>query len=365
MNNIDKKILFIIGNGVYPHVVGGMEIFNYYLIRNIRHNIKINYLATKKYDFDNISFIRSFNIKPSKIMFPLQVLFCLLWHKFDKIVYSYSAAHWITWWLYAKITNLFKIPYIIVLHYGKRPPERHTKAYHYFFSSAEKVIAVSKDIKRNFDCKYGISCEIIPPLVPFEKCETDRISLRKKYNIPTDATAICMVGSIKGMKNPDTLLEAINIMGREKLEMFNLHVIYAGSGEMFDELKSKVVEYGLSGRVHFLGFVPKEKVNEVMGMSDIYLIASDFEGTSVSLLEAMYNGMPIIASNAPGIKETISPKECLMFPIKNAVIMEKVITTMLTDKDLRERLSNNAKVRYMNQYNYNNVTNAYLTILSH
>jgi glycosyltransferase involved in cell wall biosynthesis len=251
-----------------------------------------------------------------------------------------------------------------VIHYGKQPPKDHAEAYRRFFSSAENVIAVSADIKRNFDDKYGICCQIIPPLVPFEKSKIDKILLRKTYNIPFDATAICMVGSIKGMKNPDTILEAVNMIGKEEIEKYNLHIIYAGSGEMTEMLKHKADGYGLGERVHFLGFVPKEKVNEVMSLSDLYVIASDFEGTSVSLLEAMYNGIPVIASNAPGIKDTITPKECTMFPTRDAAVLKNAVLTMITDKPLCERLAENARQRYLNLYDYDNVISSYLSILN-
>ena len=364
MNN---KTLFVIGNGIYPKVVGGMEIFNYYLIQNICNKIEISYLATHRYDFDTIGklkFIKSFNIRPSKFIYPLQLMICLLLHRFDRIVYSYSSAHWVVWWAYAKIANLLKIPYIVIIHYGKKPPENKVWVYKYFFSSAEKVIAVSNSIKFNFDNKYGICCEVIPPLVPFEESKIKKEELRRIYHIPINAKVICMVGSVKRMKNPDTILKAINMMNEEELEKYNLHIVYAGSGEMIDQLKQLSRDYSLVKRVHFLGFVPKEKVNQVMKLSDIYIIASDFEGTSVSLLEAMYNGMLILASNAPGINETITQNECIMFPTKNAVALKDNIIAILNNSSLCGQLSNNAKTRYFKLYNFDYMINRYIEILT-
>ena len=361
---MNDKTLFVIGKGVYPHVVGGMEIFNYYLIRNISHKAEIACLATNKYDFDNIEHIRSFNLRPAKLLFPLQVFFCLLTHKFARIVYSYSSAHWFIWWSLAKMACLFKIPYIVVLHYGKKPPVDNIWAYRYFFASAEHVIAVSDDIKRNFDSQYGISCDVIPPLVPFEEANAGKDELRNKYHLPTDAAVICMVGSIKPMKNPDTLLDAVAKMDAVELSRLNPHIVYAGTGNMVAQLKQKAMEYDIDERVHFLGFVPKKDVNEVMKLSDIYVIASDFEGTSVSLLEAMYNGKMIIASDAPGIKDTINKGECLMFPTKDAVALKKAIVNMLDDHGLQKQLAANARLRYQKSYNYNNVISDYLTMLN-
>lgn len=361
---MSKKILFVIGNGVYPRKVGGMEIFNYYLLKNIREKINVFSFSVEKYNFCNVGYIKSFPIRPAKFLFPFQLFICLLFHKFDKIVYSYSSAHWVIWWLFEKIALLFKIPYVIVIHYGEKPHNDHINIFQHFFSSAKYVIAVSTDIKRNYDSKYNIHCKIIPPLVPFEKSIINKKSLREKYNIPFNASAICMVGSIKKMKNPDTIIDAINMMNKKEIEKYNPHIVYAGLGEMTDILKDKAKKYGLEDRIHFLGFVPKEKVCEVMNLSNLYLIASDFEGTSVSLLEAMYNGMPIIASLSSGIIDTITPNESLMFPTRDAFALKEAVITLLSNKQLSKQLSDSAKRKYHDLYNYDNIIKKYLSILN-
>lgn len=341
-----------------------MEIFNYYLIKSLSKDNCVTYIAVEKYDFDEPSFIRMFNLKPTKLFYPLQVFLCLLLgKKVDTIVYSYSSASWILWSLYCKIATTLNIPYIVVIHHGKEPPAEKFKCYKSFFSKARKVVAVSNDIKVNFDKKYGINCEVIYPLVPFEKALKTKNEIRNEYNIPITANVICMVGTIKKMKNPDTILEALSLMNNDELSVMNPYVVYAGKGDMIAELKEKADAYGLSERIKFLGFIPKEKVGEVMTMSDIYLIASDFEGTSVSLLEAMYNGMPIITSEAPGIKDTIGKKECLTFPVGNANKLKDSIILMLRNEMLRKSFSNNVEQHFSKEYSYYKMLEQYYKIL--
>lgn len=359
-----KNVFFPIGCGVYPKLVGGMEIFNYYLIKSLSKDICVSYMALEKYDFDGPDFIRMFNFKPTKLFYPLQVFIYLLFKKkIDAIVYSYSSACWILWDLYCKIATTLNIPYIIVIHHGKEPPTENFECYKKFFSKARKVVAVSNDIKANFDKKYGINCEVIYPLVPFEKTSMTKNDIRKKYNIPLTANVICMVGSLKKMKNPDTILEALSLMTEEELSMMNPYIVYAGKGNMMAELKEKADTYRLSERINFLGFIPKEKVGEVMTMSDIYLIASDFEGTSVSLLEAMYNGKPIIASEAPGIKDTIGKKECLIFPVGDSNKLKDTVVQMLGSEILRNEFSSYAEERFLREYSYDLMLKQYYKIL--
>ncbi len=361
-----KDIIFYIGDGTYPSKVGGMEIFNYYLIKSLSYKFPISYIATKKYDYEGPEYIKSLNLRPIRLFFPFLLLFLLLRNrtKYDKVVFSYSAAHWSIWYSCYLVTKLLKKPYITVIHYGKQPPIKKESLYKKFFQNAEHVIAVSKDIKKNFDSKYGINSTVIFPLVPFSLSTQSKEELRAKYQIPINANILCMVGSVKTMKNPDTVLEAVAMMNEYEKKAYRPFILYVGSGHMVEELKMKIQDLGLSNYVKFLGFVPKERVNEIMRLSDIYVIASDFEGTSVSLLEAMYNKMPIIASEVPGITDTISEHECRYFPLKNAASMKDAITDILSSGSLRERISEAAYKRYLREYKYDNMIANYVTILN-
>lgn len=361
MNNL----LFVLGDSTYPHQVGGMEIFNYFLIQNLKNTFKISYFARHDLTISGIHKIKCFKIRPTKYLFPLQFFLCLLFHpKIKKVLISYSAAHSVVWKLQTLICKILKRKYYVVIHYGDLPPEEDFKTYSNFFSSASAVVAVSQDIKRNYDRKFGIDCKVIFPLVPFNKAKESKNDLRIKYNIPLKANVVCMIGTLKGMKNPNTVVEALHSFSTEQLHSFSPHIVYAGGGPLIESLKSRVSMYGLSDYVTFMGNVPKEDVNQIYKLADIYLIASDFEGTSVSLLEAMYNRMPIIASRVPGIVNTIYEEECLMYSVKDNLQLKDCLIKLFDQPGLAEELSSKAFAHYLKEYNYENVVNAYKSILS-
>ena len=362
----DRKNILFITPTPYPHVTGGMEIFNYYLKNRLKENFNISYLAYKDSCIDGVKWKKLFSIRPIRYLIPFQTLFNLLLHPKTKMaVVSYSIGGWMLWYLYSWIHTLLRRDYIAVIHYGKSiATDGHNKRRH-FFKNAYKVIAVSEDIKKNYDAAYDIDCEVLYPLVPFNIAKESKEDLRAKYNIPVDATVISMVGSIIPLKNPDTLLEALHLFTPQELEQHNIHIVYAGGGHMFDDFKSRVYKSPHTNRVHMLGIVPKENVNEIMKLSDQYLIASDFEGTSVSLLEAMYNSLPIITSRAPGIVNTISEnKEALMFTTKNASELKDNILKICTDKELAKNLSKEARKAYEERYSYEKMIDRYVQILN-
>ena len=361
-----NKVLFVLGNGTYPNVTGGMEVFNYYLIKALQEDIDVSYLSKYKMDIDNAKHKKSYNIRPTKYFFPLQLLKCLLFHKrVDKVVFSFSAAHAIIWKLYYEICKFIKIRYIAVIHYGDVTPSKSDEFYKKFFHGAETVVAVSEDIKKNYDSKYGINCKVIYPLVPFAEAKPSKESLREKYNIPQDANTICMVGSIKGMKNPNTIIEALHSFSNEEIEKYKPHVVFAGGGTDLEKLKVKTAKYNLSKYITFLGNVPKEYVNEIYKLSDYYMIASDFEGTSVSLLEAMFNKIPIITSRVPGIVNTIKENsECLMFTVKSQLELKNCLIKYFENPNIAKEVSEKAFEHFLKSYNYDNVVKEYIKILN-
>lgn len=358
------KLHFILGNGIYPDKVGGMEIFNYYFIDSIKDRFDISYQATNKLGFEGAKWVKTYNIKPEKLFAPLQVIFYLLFHpSIKKVLISFSEAHWLIWYLYTLINTLLGREYYVVIHFGKSVPEEKPQIYKKFFHKAKNVIAVSHDIKKNYDSKYGINCEVIYPLVPFYECETSKEELRKEYGIPADANVICMVGSIKDMKHPETILDAVSQFSKEEMQQYKPHIVYAGSGNMLQPMKEKAGSLGIADNVHFLGFVPKEQVNKVFKMSDMYIIASDFEGTSVSLLEAMFNKLPIIASDAPGINDMVKDNvSALLFKTKCAVEVKEHIKTIIDTPELAQNISDGAYREFEAKYSYKNVIDRYTEI---
>lgn len=360
-----KKDILFITPGTYPHMTGGLEIFNYYLKGRLKEEFNVSYLAHKDSCIEGVKWKKLFRIKPITYFIPLQTLLYLLFHPKTKMaVVSYSMGGGKLWYFYSWIHTLLRRDYIAVIHYGKSiPTEGHNKRKH-FFKNAHKVIAVSEDIKKNYDAAFGIDCEVLYPLVPFNIAKESKEELRAKYNIPADATVISMVGSIIPLKNPDTLLEALHLCTQQEIERHNIHVVYAGGGSMLEDFKIRVSQSCYADRVHMLGIVPKENVNEIMKLSDQYVIASDFEGTSVSLLEAMYNSLPIMTSRAPGIIKTINEKnEALMFTTKNAEELKTHILNICNEPDLAKELSSAARKAYDERYSYDTMIDRYVQIL--
>ena len=99
---------------------------------------------------------------------------------------------------------------------------------------------------------------------------------------------------LEGIFDHYTILNALSILEEKKI---NFEMTFAGSGSLFGDLKQRAENHGLSDRINFSGRVPNSDLPEVLANHDIYLSASRWDGTSLSLLEAMASGLFPIVSN--------------------------------------------------------------------
>ena len=80
----------------------------------------------------------------------------------------------------------------------------------------------------------------------------------------------------------------------------HLCLVMGGSGPLTAEHADRIHAFGLDDRTHFTGQVAEEEVAALLRSADLYVTASETDGTSVSLLQAMACGVPVVASDNPG-----------------------------------------------------------------
>jgi len=86
-------------------------------------------------------------------------------------------------------------------------------------------------------------------------------------------------------------------------------LILAGDGPTHASVRALVDELGVNDRVELLGHVPESQIPEFLDRLDIYAQLTDGEAFSMSLIQACAAGLPIIASNVPGVRDVFTDHE--------------------------------------------------------
>lgn len=111
------------------------------------------------------------------------------------------------------------------------------------------------------------------------------------------------VGVLEARKNPGFALELLEGRGAHEL-----HLSYFGDGPLAAELRAAAERRGVAGRVSFPGWVPAE---EIWPRTDLLIFPSLHEGAPNAVLEALANGVPVLASDTPEHREILPPETLL------------------------------------------------------
>jgi len=131
-------------------------------------------------------------------------------------------------------------------------------------------------------------------------------------NIIENKILLISVANMVPYKDYFTVLEALK---RLKEENYLFHYFILGTGPQRGLIEEKIKEYDLTDNINIIGNV--ENVEYYLKMADLFIHSSRGEGCSNAILEAMYAGLPVIATNVGGIPEIVYPKSSLLFPYRD------------------------------------------------
>lgn len=134
----------------------------------------------------------------------------------------------------------------------------------------------------------------------------------------------------------------------------NISLIIIGKGEDGPKLQKQARDLGVEDRVKFLGFISYVDLPKYLSVCDVFIRPSRSEGFGNSFIEAMAAGLPVIATPVGGIPDFIDDKETGVFcSSDNPQSIVKAVTSLLSDKMLIEEISQKAKSRVMERYDWN------------
>ncbi len=192
----------------------------------------------------------------------------------------------------------------------------------------DKIITINKEdyelAKRKLKAKEvhyvpGVGVD----LTGFENVQVDRKEKRREIGVPEDAFLLFSVGELNDNKNHQIIIKALAEINKP-----NVHYVIAGVGDKREYLISLAKELGVSEQVHLLGYR-----NDVIGInysSDAFCFPSIREGLSVSLMEAMACGLPVVCSRIRGNEDLIDENGGRLFNAFDSADCARAVYDILT-----------------------------------
>jgi glycosyltransferase involved in cell wall biosynthesis len=140
------------------------------------------------------------------------------------------------------------------------------------------------------------------------------------------------------------------------------HLLIVGRDEgIGDELKAQAEKGGIAGQIAFLGL--RDDVESILPAADLALLVSHQEGFSNALLEAMAQGIAVVATavggNCDAIEDDVSGR---LVPVRDPIELSETIVELANDPDLRQRLGASARRRAVSCFSQNACIERYVRL---
>ena len=175
-----------------------------------------------------------------------------------------------------------------------------------------------------------------------------------------------VVGTVARLEEQKGITHFLNAVPAVKEECPDVKVLIVGDGTLRGALEEEARQLGIADNVIFAG--ERRDVPRLYKLMDVKVISSIYEGTTLTVFEAMATGTPVVATTVDGVEEVIEDGATgMLVPPKDAASIAEAVTDLLTNPDRARLLSERAE-QAVKQYDVRTsmrrIENLYETVLS-
>lgn len=340
MSKIPPSPLIVQVTSYYPPHLGGME----NCVAQIAERLVDRGYAVSVYTSDigysqsavnsskpHVHYLKSIEFAHTPLIFPL--FFRLLALPRHSLIHLHAAQAFSPEIVYL-ISKARGIPYVAHFHLDVDPSgpygfllELYKKLFlKWVLKSAAKVICLSEPQKKFIASKYALPLESIA-VIPNGVAETHFVG---KKTSPDTVPHLLFVGRLVAQKNLSLLIEAVAQM------QTSVFLDIVGEGELRKNIEALIRKYQLQN-VQLHGKKTGKELLELYRLADIFVLPSLKEGISLSMLEALAAGLPVVASDSPEIRLILG--ECgVLIQDPTATNYARALDALLSNKDTIQKL---------------------------
>ncbi|PIR04715.1 MAG: hypothetical protein COV57_02930 [Candidatus Liptonbacteria bacterium CG11_big_fil_rev_8_21_14_0_20_35_14] len=213
---------------------------------------------------------------------------------------------------------------------------------------ADSIRVMSNRIKKSLIEKNNINKSIIKVLPVWIDFNSKKGI--KKIKVADDKFVILMASRLTKEKNIEM---AIKVLGGVARKYMNVLMVIVGEGKEKNNLEKLAADLNLKKHIMFEGW--QDDLRAYFKRADLYLLTSLYEGYGRTVLEAVYNKVPVVMTDVGVAGEIIKDRESgRVVPVYNRILLEKALLDLIKDGEARGKYSNEAfnslKIMTKNEY---------------
>jgi glycosyltransferase involved in cell wall biosynthesis len=224
--------------------------------------------------------------------------------------------------------------------------------------TSDAAITTNREDFENLEPELPSPPALIPigsNIAPALPAGYDRDRWRARWGVGPGDLLLCFFGFVNDRKGVDTLLRALHLLNSDPKAPGNPRLLFVG-GQTGDsdptnvaylaQIETLIAQLGLTGRIHWTGYVPAEEVTASFLASDLCVLpfrdgASFLHGT---LHAALAHGVPILTTQPRvPLPELVNRENVLLVPPEDPEALTSAIGQLAADPDLRRRLGTGAQ----------------------
>ena len=212
---------------------------------------------------------------------------------------------------------------------------------HLIGRTADCIITVSESTRNDVLRELRIPAVRASRVVSIPEA-ADRAFKPAKNPLPRPRPRILFVGRRDPYKNLPQLIEAFAQVRSRRIDAV-LRII-GPEDKRYPEAPRRALELGLNDHIEWIGYVADHKLALQYQESDVFVLASKYEGFGLTVLEAMACGTPVVCSNVSSLPEVVGDAAMLVDPQNTEQIADS-IARVLSDSKLAASLREKGLVR--------------------
>lgn len=241
-----------------------------------------------------------------------------------------------------------------VLNFGYRHLEQRLSMH------TDRYIAVSNALALQLQQRLSIQPEQIATiyngLSPIKKQLSKKVA-RTRLQLPENAIAIGTIARLIPDKGIGDLIQAFRLIRKQGYDVW---LVIIGEGPQRIELQRSASD--MAERIRWTGAL--ENASELLKGLDIYIQSSYKEGFGLAVLEAMWSGIPVIATQTGGLPEVVgeADKYGVLVPVNNPDQLSQNLLTLLRDEGLRQQMAEAGQRRVKERFSADRMVNDTLDV---
>ena len=268
-------------------------------LKNFHANIYYHEVSVAKYDL--------FQNPPYEIALASKIVDVAIYENLDIIHVHYAIPHASAAFMAKQILKdrAIDLPVVTTLHgtditlVGK--DASYAPVVEFSINQSDGVTAVSRSLRqdtyKHFDIRNDI--KVIPNFIDFERFKHLDKDHFKKAICPNGEKLIIHVSNFRPVKRVQDAVHAFNLIRQQVPSK----LLLVGDGPERHNCEQLCRMLGACDDIRFLG--KQDAVEELLSVSDLFMLPSESESFGLAALEAMACGVPVIATNAGGIPEVV------------------------------------------------------------